>query len=233
VARVVVASACLALAACSDPGPRPGVDPFCSTRPQLELCEDFDGADLPGAFEQQLAEGATLTLEEEALSPPRALVVSVDGPSSTAPRAFLSRSFAFGPKLRAFAQVRLDALGLGSGEAELLAVDLGGRHLAVVAGTDGGYAAIVRGPSGTERHFVTAFLPLDEWTSLRLNVDVAEDGAVKLNAYFGETQVVTPVVALPAPEGMTGSTLQVGLVASDASQRGWRVRYDNISYTRF
>lgn len=207
-------------------GARPGVDPFCATRPVLEFCEDFDEAALPGRFTEQRAEGATLALDEtDPASPPHALRVTADGGPAT---GIVAGAFEAGSRYRLFFQLRIDALP-AEGEATIgaHAIDASGTSYRVGFGVDASGAPFLDEVLGDEvtRTEGTAPLPLGRWVSVRLDVDLLGDGTGTATLRFGN-DIVATTDALAPPADEAAPSVSLGLVTTGGT---WVARFDNVT----
>jgi hypothetical protein len=229
--RVGAALALLFAGGCSDadttsPAAVPGADPFCSTRPKLTFCEDFDAAALPGAFDTREGDAAALTLVEDvAASAPRSLRVSVEAGEGAA----LSRAFDAGERLRLFAQLRLEAFG--DGEVELGSFSVGDYRIGVGASSDGSFWAVEQhGVDGT-RTTGEGTLPLGVWASVRWDVNLHADGTGTALLRFGNDTILESDALTPPPQTSGGSpearpVASIGLTHATGS---WAAGFDNVT----
>lgn len=241
--RIAVGLALLASAACGDGvetgagggggatgsgGAAPGVDPFCATRPVLEFCEDFDEAALPGRFGAIREDGATLTIDEvDPASPPASLLAATDGEAPGT--AALVGAFEAGSRWRLFLQSRLDVLPGEGVEAVLgtYTVESAEGPYAVSYGVRGSGLWFVREERGGTARDVEATVPvtLGRWISVRLDVDLLEDGTGTATLRSGNDAVVT-VDDLAPPTDEAAPTVRLGLASSGGA---WAVRFDNVT----
>jgi hypothetical protein len=209
-------------------GAMPGVDPFCATRPVLTFCEDFDEAPLPGAFAASTAEGAALSVEDDAAaSPPSSLVVAMDGGPAT---GTLSADFEPSRKLRFFGQLRIDALPGAGGEVRVASFSFESLDVPYEVGFGfdaGGAGFVYQARAGVEevRAGGDVTLPDAPWVSVRLNADFAEDGTGALALRFGD-DLVAQTGALTPPAADLGARCTVGLRGEGGP---WQVRFDNLT----
>lgn len=241
--RIALGLAMLASAACGDGGETgagggsgatgsggaaPGVDPFCATRPVLEFCEDFDEAPLPGRFAETREDGAILTIDEvEPASPPASLLAATVGEAPGT--AELVGTFEAGSRWRLFLQSRMDALPGEGVEAVLgtYAFEAPDGPYVVSYGVRGSGLWFVREERGGTARDVEATVPvtLERWISVRLDVDLLEDGTGTATLRSGNDAVVT-VDDLVPPTDEAAPTVRLGISSTGGA---WAVRFDNVT----
>jgi hypothetical protein len=204
-------------------------DPFCSTRPKLAFCEDFDVLPIPGAFSEQAANGATLSIESgDAASAPSFLRVATQGSAAAPATGALSHAFPAGERLRLFAQLYVPSAAPPSGDAEIGAFELGdGSYRAGFGGSaDGSWWAFEDVGGVIERTAGMGALPRDAWVSVRWDVNVYADGTGTALLRFGNDTVLQ-LGSLAPPMGLAGEAkLVVGIAAATGA---WDVRFDNVT----
>ena len=195
----------------------PGVDPFCNTRPKIEFCEDFDTAELPGAFGEQRSNLSTMTLDsDEASSLPRSLIITVESGGY----GELRQSFERNGKLRLFGMIYVPELG--EGEVEIGSFRLGDYRVGFGASADGSLWVY----EGDRRWMGNGSLPVGRWASFRWDVNLYNDGTGTANLRFGNDvivitdELVTPIDSTEVP------VVNVGLSEATGA---WSVRFDNLT----
>ena len=195
----------------------PGVDPFCATRPKIEFCEDFDTADLPGAFEEQTSNSSTMMIDEStASSLPRSLIISVE-PGG---RAQLSQTFEPGGKLRLFGMLYVTELG--TGDVEIASFRLGDYQVGFGASEDGRLWAY----EGDARLEGNGSLPLGRWASFRWDVNIYDDGTGTANLRFGH-DIIVETDQLAPPLGAVDSP--VAAVGLSSTSGAWTMQFDTLT----
>ena len=196
----------------------PGIDPFCSTRPKIEFCEDFDVEELPGAFAEQRVNLSTMVVDDEtASSLPKSLLISVESGGSGA----LQHQFPPGGKLRLFGMLYVPELG--AGEVEIASFALGDYRVGFGANEDGSLWVY----EGEERRAGTGSLPVGSWASFRWDVNIYGDGTGTAKLRFGiDTIVDTDELVTPVEAGLS-PVVTVGLIAATGA---WTMRFDNITF---
>ena len=195
----------------------PGIDPFCTTRPKLEFCEDFDGDELPGSFAEQRVNLSTMVLDSEtASSLPNSLLISVESGGEGA----LQHQFEPGGKLRLFGM--LYAPELGEGEVEIASFSLGDYRVGFGANEDGSLWVY----EGEERRNGEGSLPVGRWASFRWDVNVYDDGTGTAMLRFGiDTIASTDELLTPVEPGL----LPVATVGLFGATGAWTMRFDNLT----
>ncbi len=212
-------------------------EPFCGSRPNLDFCEDFDEASLPGRFTEKTELGGALSLDETTwASASRSLLVTATAGTAET-RVVLSKAFAAGKKLRLFGQVYVDKGGEPSTTlTEVYALSFTQSsvtyRLGIAVSGAGEWSAFEEGASGTpaaSTFTASSAVPNKQWTSLRLDVDfeAAEKGT--LSVKIGSDTVVEKV-ALHPPFITAGPTLSIGLRTATPVASEWRVRFDTINF---
>jgi hypothetical protein len=194
----------------------PGIDPFCDTRPKLEFCEDFDTAELPGAFEEQRSDLSTMTLDSaQASSLPRSLLITVESGGS----GELRQTFEPGGKLRLFGMLFVPELGVG--DVEIASFALGDYRVGFGVSDDGS----LWGYEQDNRLAGTGSIPVGRWASFRWDVNIYDDGTGNANLRFGN-DVMFETDALSTPGSAEVPVTTVGL--SNASG-AWAAQFDNLT----
>lgn len=227
-----VAGGCSSSEAPPTPGVQTGTDPFCSTRPKLQFCEDFDTLELPGAFSELDEGGGSLTLiDDTSASEPRSLRVESNGQGA----ALLRRAFTAGSKFRLFMLVQLTAPPVPNGDAdaraELGALEFpteGGMYrLGVALAGDGHWFVFESTTGGIRKLPVTAPLTTGDWTSVRFDVDFVKGGESTVFVRFGDESVV-PHTAITPPFDTAAPSVALGLAASGMPPM--KVGIDNVTF---
>ena len=212
-------------------------EPFCASRPNLQFCEDFDGAGLPGQFTEKTELGGTFAVDTSTWSSPsKALLVkTVAGASET--KIVLTKAFAAGKKLRLFGQIYVEQRSeLSSSLTEVYAlnfVENGATYRVgiAVSGT-GAWFAFEEGALATpiaSTFAASTAVPEKEWTSLRLDVDFEAVEKGTLSVKVGSDTVVEKASLRP-PFITQGPTLAVGLRSVSPASGEWRVRFDTLNF---
>lgn len=149
------------------------VDPFCSTRPRLSFCEDFDDAPLPGRF-QSVDGSPAVARHDDAPSQPNVLAIDGD--------ARLSFDAAAGIKFNLFFLVKVAS---PHGRLELAGFDDGDDHLVLGVEEDGHWFVTLG-----DKKIASPFGPKDnEFSSVRFDVYVDGAGTGHLRFRSGEDMV--------------------------------------------
>ena len=194
----------------------PGVDPFCDTRPKIEFCEDFDTADLPGAFEEQSSDLSTMTLDsDQASSLPRSLLITVE-PGG---HGELKQTFEPGGKLRLFGMLFVSELG--AGDVEIASFALGEYSVGFGVSEDGSLWAY----EGEDRLAGVGSIPVGRWASFRWDVNIYDDGTGTANLRFGN-DVMAETDALTTPGATATPVATVGLSNATGA---WTMQFDNLT----
>jgi hypothetical protein len=231
-----------------EPGGDASLAPFCATQGDARLCEDFDEAPLPGAFDDTAAVGATTELDSTlSASPQRSLAVTMAPATDTVDRyGGVGKGFALGSPVVVlntkvhFVKVpkfvdpgpRVDLLTLECGndvDAPLLSLIVQARPSASGA-AEVWLTQYVVTPSAVT--YLTAFAatPLHAWRELRVTTDWAAS-SISLEALDATGKVglgfakFTPPPALARPPAFCN--YGVG-VFSNQAQDGWSVRFDDV-----
>ena len=194
----------------------PGVDPFCDTRPKIEFCEDFDTADLPGAFQEQSSDLSTMTLDSaQASSVPRSLLITVE------PGGYgeLKQTFEPGGKLRLFGMLFVSELG--EGDVEIASFSLAEYRVGFGVIEDGSLWAY----EGENRLAGTGSIPVGRWASFRWDVNIYDDGTGNANLRFGN-DVMFETDELTTPGSTDASVTTVGLSNATGA---WTMQFDNLT----
>lgn len=225
-----------------------GVDPadgFCLTRPALPLCEDFDAMPLPGAFAVATGPDAMSIVQDESTSKPASLLITADPAAGASIDARLvSRRLDAGKKLRSLVQVRMPAriptddgapLRLSSFEfpGERAGVAGSYRYSLATNGKGEWFGEELFLPTDGSASTSTVFpasgtVPVDEWTSVRLEVDVLADGTATFSARIGADPVLTPI-PMGTPSGLLAPTFSLGLDGATPAA-SWAVRFDTVTF---
>lgn len=214
------------------PAVQTGTDPFCSTRPKLQFCEDFDTAELPGAFSARDEGGGSLTLvDDTSASEPRSLLVTSSGQGP----ALLRHGFTAGSKFRLFMLVQLGELpapnGAADAQAELgaleFATDGGPYRLGIALGGDGNWFAFESTSGETKKIPVTSPLTTGDWTSVRFDVDFVKGGESTVFVRFGDESVV-PHTTITPPFDTAAPSLSLGIAAT--GMPAWKLGIDNVTF---
>ena len=195
----------------------PGFDPYCSTRPKLEFCEDFDTRDLPGIFDaKSVAMGTMEVDEEEAMSAPRSLLITVEpGGHGELTHQFVEK----GGKLRFFGMLYVPELG--KGEVELGSFALGNYRVGFGVNEDG----TLWGYEGNKRFAGNGTIPVGLWASVRWDVNLYDDGTGDAQLRFGFDELVYTDELNPPINSTDAPSARVGLSNATGA---WRIRFDSL-----
>lgn len=222
----------------------PGIDPFCSTRPGLGFCEDFDVAELPGGLDEVVEDGGTASRGPDAVSPPHALQVVTDDVDTAT--VGLRKTFGPGIKHRLFTQMRVDDVSGGfddDASADIAAIEFAsdtaeGWRVGYRVDADGVFSAFAQKDSDVEPTIfpITQTIEPGVFTSVRLDVIFNDElappgacpglGAFLLGRFRDET--VIDCVPLDPPDTAATSTLALGLTSRGGGV--WAAAYDNLTF---
>jgi len=225
-----------------------GAASFCATQADARLCEDFDEAPLPGAFDSTAAAGATTTLDSTlSASPQRSLSVTIAPANDTTERfGGVDKVFALGTSLVSLnAKVHLVKVPSVVNEgprSDLLTLDCGNEPNQQL------YSLIVQArptATGSAEVWLTSFtpvsgavkylspfaaMPVGAWRELRVTTDWAKL-TVTLEAIETSGRVVlgTGVVDPPATLALPPKWCDYAVgVYSNVPQDGWSARLDDV-----
>lgn len=150
------------------------IDPFCSTRPRLSFCEDFDDSALPGRFQSVDGTPSVTKLLDDAPSVPNVLTIDGD--------ARLTFDSAAGIKFNLFFLVKVAAT---HGRIELAGFDDGTDHFQLGVEATGNWFVVLN-----DKKIATTFAPkAGEFSSVRFDIYVDTAGAGHLRFRSGEDMV--------------------------------------------
>lgn len=193
-------------------------DTFCFSRPKLGFCEDFDAAELPGAFETMMTRGGQLVVDGvDSTTAPRSVTMEslVDG-------ADVGLATPAGPAVtyKAFFQVRIEAAP-ATGEVELFSLEVGEDRFSLLTDAQGALFST----HGATR-WPSARMPTGDWASVRFDVVTLGD-ATTLSVKIGdEIAINRKAIALSAAQQPGRNA--VGLLGGAAA--GWKARFDTITF---
>lgn len=207
-------------------------EPFCAKQsPTPLLCEDFDGAPLPGAFATSaLSAGGKLGLEEHTPGSGLKYLLSAIDPGATADAtAYLYRNYPAANTFDLGFRMRVEAFTAGKG-ADIARIVLGNSSATHVL-TIGyrGYLELGEqfGP-GLETyigHTTSSSPKVGEWARLAVSLNLSTltvkatlDGNVVLNE------------AIDASWVPTVHRLQVGVSYAQGAADGWQLNIDDVLY---
>lgn len=209
----------------SDAGAR-----FCASRPGAHLCEDFDEAALPGAFDKTGVRNGTMRIDgAEVTSPPGALLAEIPALPSTTAHVYLEELLpAAATYVLSFA-MRLDPGVDGGAAAQLVNFDLtwsGGLYQVGLDVTADGVLALheFQEGSATKTTKSGAAPPRDAWGRYTVRVVLAG------NAPRAEVVLDGAVIAsrgLSVPAGASGPSVLLGPYAFRPAEPVV-VRYDDV-----
>ncbi len=217
----------------ADAGPPINTDPFCAARPRIALCEDFDGAALPGIFDRQETSGGALVVDDaQAASRPRSLRATTQGAGS----AVLALTHVEGQKFRVFLQMWMEPITADDGALELVRIDLANgstTSYALAFGVDAAGRWTSYEERGDEPRRIFDATPefyFEEWMSVRFDVNLVDplngdQPTLKLRFggdEFGALNVLRPPALRATP------TVSIGARSTGTSD--WLVRYDNVTF---
>lgn len=218
---------------------------FCFSRPALPLCEDFDEAPLPGVFATMVGEAAMAIEQGDATSKPAALRITADPANgATLDARLISAPLTAGKKLRSLVQVSLPARTPTADAAplRLCSMEFTGERAGVAGKYRYSFATNGKGDWFGEELFAPndggapesktfpaqAGVPSDEWTSVRLEVDVLANGSATFGARVG-ADVVLAGVPMGTPEGLLAPVFSLGLDGAMPAS-AWAVRFDTVTF---